>query len=57
MILRGQEDGPPTMFAARYRGQPLEDLVPPIPLALGEPHGSDDACLLGARLNPSHPCA
>jgi hypothetical protein len=37
---------------ARNRNRPLDDLVRAIPRALAEPLGSDDVCLLGARLNP-----
>jgi phosphoserine phosphatase RsbU/P len=50
---RPQDDGMSVLRAelARYRDKPLGDLVRTIARALGEPHGSDDVCVLGARLN------
>jgi sigma-B regulation protein RsbU (phosphoserine phosphatase) len=54
---RPQDDGMSVLQAelAGRRDQPLDELVRTIPRALGEPHGSDDVCLLGARLHPAHP--
>jgi PAS domain S-box-containing protein len=51
---RPQDDGMSLLEAelARNRNRPLDDLVRAIPRALAEPLGSDDVCLLGARLNP-----